>query len=86
MLYVSHVTAKPVCVTVLHSNIHDVVSASDYRRSRIRVCVLLRLLAYFVPYFVVCVSRVIKCLFVIFRHFPIILYACRPPLLGLLDA
>ena len=45
MLYVSHVMAKPVCVSVLHDNIHDVVSASDYRRSRILVCVLLILIA-----------------------------------------
>ena len=45
MLYVSHVMAKPVCVIVLHDNIHDVVSASAYRRSRIRVYVFLRLRA-----------------------------------------
>ena len=32
--------AKPVCVIVLHDNIHDVVSASANRHCRIRVCML----------------------------------------------
>ena len=38
MLYVSHVMAKRVCVIALHENTHDVVSASAYRHSRIRIC------------------------------------------------
>ena len=43
LLYVRHVIVKHICVNILHDNIHDVVSASAYRRSRVRVCVLLRL-------------------------------------------
>ena len=39
--YMSHVMAKLIRVIVLHDNIQDVVSASAYRHSRIRVCVLL---------------------------------------------
>ena len=47
MLYMSHVIAKPVCVIVLHNNIHGVVSASAYRRSWIRVKVMSVICAIF---------------------------------------